>query len=170
MKHNLVVHLYIGYEVAQKMKSSTKDFFSKFDQIRMKSLMENFIFCAVEIAQNEDLIIGSRSRSSGWIWVHNPKAKHLFRKWQFLSHGYYQLYIHSFGATFKNVLVGPFSKNIALRTYVLKTIVIFHRILWKIWYILWKIYILWYILWKIWCILWKIYIYYGIYYERSGIC
>ena len=67
LKHNLVVHLYIGYEVAQKMKSSTKDFFSKFDQIRMKSLMENFIFCAVEIAQNEDLIIGSRSRSSGWI-------------------------------------------------------------------------------------------------------
>ena len=42
---------------AQKMKFFIKDFFSKFDQIRMKlriwshllkkSLMENFIFCAV---------------------------------------------------------------------------------------------------------------------------
>ena len=42
---------------AQKMKFSTKDFFSKCDQIRRnlriwshllkKSLMENFIFCAV---------------------------------------------------------------------------------------------------------------------------
>ena len=42
---------------AQKMKFSIKDFFSKCDQIRMKrrswshllkkSLMENFIFCAV---------------------------------------------------------------------------------------------------------------------------
>ena len=42
---------------AQKMKFSIKDFFSKFDQIRRKlriwshllkkSLMENFIFCAV---------------------------------------------------------------------------------------------------------------------------
>ena len=36
---------------AQKMKFSIKDFFSKYDQIRShllkKSLMENFIFCAV---------------------------------------------------------------------------------------------------------------------------
>ena len=35
---------------AQKMKLSIKDFFSKYDQIRRKlekSLMENFIFCAV---------------------------------------------------------------------------------------------------------------------------
>ena len=44
---------------AQEMKFSIKDFFSKCDQIRsflrirshllMKSLMENFLFCAVEI-------------------------------------------------------------------------------------------------------------------------
>ena len=45
------------YDIAQKMNFSTKDFFSKCDQIRRKlriwshllkkSLMENFIFCAV---------------------------------------------------------------------------------------------------------------------------
>ena len=45
---------------AQKMKFSNKDFFSKCDQIRSflrnwshllkKSLMENFIFCAVSIS------------------------------------------------------------------------------------------------------------------------
>ena len=44
---------------AQKMKFSIKDFFSKFDQIRSflwiwshslkKSLMENFVFCAVNL-------------------------------------------------------------------------------------------------------------------------
>ena len=35
---------------AQKMKFSIKDFFTKFDQIHLlkKSLMENFIFCAVK--------------------------------------------------------------------------------------------------------------------------
>ena len=35
---------------AQKMKFSIKDYFSKYEQIRSllkKSLMENFIFCAV---------------------------------------------------------------------------------------------------------------------------
>ena len=47
---------------AQKMKISIKDFFSKYDQIRgflrvwshllMKSLLENFIFCAVFKAGN----------------------------------------------------------------------------------------------------------------------
>ena len=47
------------YIIAQKMKFSTKDFFSKSDQIRSflriwshlqkKSLMENFIFCAVYV-------------------------------------------------------------------------------------------------------------------------
>ena len=46
-------------DTAQKMKLSIKDFFSKFDQIRRKlriwslllkkSLMESFIFCAVEL-------------------------------------------------------------------------------------------------------------------------
>ena len=45
--------------IAQKMKLSIKDFFSKCDQVRRKlrisshllkkSLMENFIFCAAEI-------------------------------------------------------------------------------------------------------------------------
>ena len=45
---------------AQKMKFSIKDFFSECDQIRMKlriwsyllqkSLLENFIFCAVDYA------------------------------------------------------------------------------------------------------------------------
>ena len=45
--------------IAQKMKFSIKDFFSKCDQIRrfrrirshllIKSLMENFIFCAVHV-------------------------------------------------------------------------------------------------------------------------
>ena len=41
---------------AQKMKSSIKDFFSKCDQIQShllkKSLMENFIFCAVKVLAN----------------------------------------------------------------------------------------------------------------------
>ena len=47
-----------GINTAQEMKVSIKDFFSKYDQIRRKlrilsrllkkSLMENFIFCAVE--------------------------------------------------------------------------------------------------------------------------
>ena len=47
------------YNTAQKMKFSIKDFFSKCDQIRSflriwshllkKSLMENFIFCAVQV-------------------------------------------------------------------------------------------------------------------------
>ena len=51
---------------AQKMKFSVKDFFSKCDQIRRKlriwshllkkSLMENFIFCAVYISQYSVLI------------------------------------------------------------------------------------------------------------------
>ena len=49
---------------AQNMKFSNKDFFSKFDQIRRKlriwshllkkSLMENFIFCAVNNNDNGD--------------------------------------------------------------------------------------------------------------------
>ena len=49
----------IGGNTTQKMKFSIKDFFSKGDQIRRKlrilsyslkkSLMENFIFCAVEV-------------------------------------------------------------------------------------------------------------------------
>ena len=47
-------------DTAQKMKFSIKDFFSKYDQIRkklrvwshlrQKSLMENFIFCAVHLS------------------------------------------------------------------------------------------------------------------------
>ena len=46
-------------DIAQKMKFSIKDFFDKCDQIgsflriwsylRKKSLMENFIFCAVRV-------------------------------------------------------------------------------------------------------------------------
>ena len=46
-------------DIAQKMKFSIKDFFDKCDQIRSflriwsylrkKSLMENFIFCAVRV-------------------------------------------------------------------------------------------------------------------------
>ena len=32
---------------AQKIKFSIKDFFSNCEQIRRKSLMENFVFCAV---------------------------------------------------------------------------------------------------------------------------
>ena len=50
---------------AQKMKFSIKNFFSKYDQIRSllqiwshllkKSLMENFIFCAVATGPNEYL-------------------------------------------------------------------------------------------------------------------
>ena len=34
---------------AQKMKFPITDFFSKYDQIRRKSVMQNFIFCAVRI-------------------------------------------------------------------------------------------------------------------------
>ena len=52
------------FYTAQEMKYSIKDFFSKCDQIRnflriwshllKKSLMENFIFCAVLVMSNED--------------------------------------------------------------------------------------------------------------------
>ena len=54
---------------AQKMKSPIKDFFSKCDQIRRKlriwshllkkSLMENFIFCAVDIAAKREVTLFS---------------------------------------------------------------------------------------------------------------
>ena len=53
----------------QKMKSAIKDFFSKCDQIRSflriwshllkKSLMENFIFCAVFNLQKISIVIGA---------------------------------------------------------------------------------------------------------------
>ena len=56
------VKLAIRINTAQKMKFSIKDFFSKCDQIRRKlriwshllkkSLMQNFIFCAVKIESN----------------------------------------------------------------------------------------------------------------------
>ena len=52
-----IYHVFPDSDTAQKMKSSVKDFFSSCDQIRSflriwshllkKSLMENFIFCAV---------------------------------------------------------------------------------------------------------------------------
>ena len=60
--------LALNQNTAQKMKFSIKDFFSKCDQIRSflriwshflkKSLMENFIFCAVKkkIQQNKILL------------------------------------------------------------------------------------------------------------------
>ena len=55
-----------GTPIAQKIKFSIKDFFSKCDQIcsllliwshlLKKSLMENFIFCAVPRKEGEDVI------------------------------------------------------------------------------------------------------------------
>ena len=47
---------------AQKMKFSIKDFFSKSDQIRRKlllkkSLMENFIFCAVSFGSKRQFYV-----------------------------------------------------------------------------------------------------------------
>ena len=55
--HLIIVAVYLILVTAQKMKFSTKDFFSKCDQIRRKlqiwsrllkkSLMEHFIFCAL---------------------------------------------------------------------------------------------------------------------------
>ena len=60
------------------MKFSIKDFFSKYDQIRSflriwshllrKSLMENFIFCAVENASKRSYC----DRSSNVIFPVNP--------------------------------------------------------------------------------------------------
>ena len=57
LHHQEVLHLPIVFHTAQKMKFSIKTFFSKCDQIRRqiriwlhllkKSLMKNFIFCAV---------------------------------------------------------------------------------------------------------------------------
>ena len=61
---------------AQKMEFSIKDFFSKYDQIRRKlwiwsqllkkSLMENFIFCAVCKIQKEDLSRAKNYRPVGF--------------------------------------------------------------------------------------------------------
>ena len=58
-KQQIMQYLTYTLFTAQKMKFSIKDFFSKCDQIRrklriwshllMKSLMENFIFCAVVV-------------------------------------------------------------------------------------------------------------------------
>ena len=61
-KYSILLFPDIGYDIAtiaQKMKFSIKDFFNKCDQIRSflriwshllkKSLMENFIFCAVDL-------------------------------------------------------------------------------------------------------------------------
>ena len=94
---------------AQKMKFSIKDFFSKCDQIRSslriwshlpkKSLMENFIFCAV-IMEAGSINYNGRCRSIsvvcyGAIWAtfkpklrkkNTPKKKLLyFKKWNFLA-------------------------------------------------------------------------------------
>ena len=59
---NLVKYLKSKADTAQKMKFSIKDFFSKCEQIRRKlricshllkkSLMENFIFCAVRFVKS----------------------------------------------------------------------------------------------------------------------
>ena len=63
-KSRFLVH--IGYFTAQKMKFSTKDFFSKSDQIHSflriwlhllkNSLMANFILCAVLRATNYPIL------------------------------------------------------------------------------------------------------------------
>ena len=57
MNLSLMINVYYMTDTVQKMKLSIKHFFSKCDQIRRelriwsqllkKSLMENFIFCAV---------------------------------------------------------------------------------------------------------------------------
>ena len=57
MNLSLMINVYYVTDTVQKMKLSIKHFFSKCDQIRRelriwsqllkKSLMENFIFCAV---------------------------------------------------------------------------------------------------------------------------
>ena len=62
------------------MKFSIKDFFGKYDQIRSflriwshllkKSLMENFIFCAV-IQGNSDLVIGNSPLRYEYIMIGN---------------------------------------------------------------------------------------------------
>ena len=59
------VIFHLGTNTAQKMKFSIKKFFSKCDQIRIflrnwshllkKSLMENFIFCAVQCCSQYDI-------------------------------------------------------------------------------------------------------------------
>ena len=66
MKSSVLVKLLYAYsfsKTAQKMKFSITDFFSKCDQIRSflriwshllkKSVMENFIFCAVSSAKDK---------------------------------------------------------------------------------------------------------------------
>ena len=60
MSKSLYLHVKIESYTTQKMRFSIKDFFSKCDQIRRKlriwshllekSLMENFIFCAVTLS------------------------------------------------------------------------------------------------------------------------
>ena len=65
--------IFTGKYIAQKMKFSIKDFFSKCDQIRSfqriwspllkKSLMENFIFCAVILFSPNFLVWKFRGRA-----------------------------------------------------------------------------------------------------------
>ena len=57
-----ISHVVLASLTAKKIKFSIKDFFSKCDQIRRiwsnllkKSLMENFIFCAMSIANFEQV-------------------------------------------------------------------------------------------------------------------
>ena len=71
IKNTIVLKVLVSRYTAQKMKFYIKDFFSKCDQIRRKlriwshllkkSLMQNFIFCAV--------LKAFKSPSSHQIWL-----------------------------------------------------------------------------------------------------
>ena len=69
----IITCFFLKSNTAQKMRFSIKDFFSKCDQIRRllriwsqllkKSLMVNFIFCAVKVSTNPDKLVESTSKN-----------------------------------------------------------------------------------------------------------
>ena len=71
------VYIYCPLETARKIKFSIKDFSSKYDQIRRKlriwshilekSLMENFIFCAVRVSEGSITVFMVTLTKCWWI-------------------------------------------------------------------------------------------------------
>ena len=77
------------------MKFFNKDFFSKCDQIwsysLKKSLMENFIFCAVNIVGNLEVIYSLFSHNASFCENFERSNRFCFHHWQFCLCSAYSL-------------------------------------------------------------------------------